>query len=95
MKSEFLTMLAAGLLLSVAVPSEAAPAAPIRFKDEAAARGVQDLAVNSTGPTCGDYDGDGDLDVFVPVEDLGPLLHDRLFENDGKGVFRDVAAERG
>ncbi len=70
-------------------------APPIRFVDEAVARGVQDLAVNSTGPTFGDYDNDGDLDVFVPVEDLAPGLADRLFENDGRGVFRDVALERG
>ncbi|MFO1425647.1 MAG: CRTAC1 family protein [Steroidobacteraceae bacterium] len=69
--------------------------APIRFTDEAAARGVQDLAVNATGPTFGDYDDDGDLDVFVPVEDLAEDLHDRLFENDGKGYFHDVAAARG
>jgi hypothetical protein len=73
----------------------AAPAAPIRFADETVARGVQDLGVNATGPTFGDYDGDGDVDIFVPVEDLAPGLHDRLFENDGKGRFRDVAAARG
>lgn len=72
-----------------------AQAAPLRFVDEAAQRGVADSAVNSTGPTFGDYDNDGDLDVFVPVEDLASGLHDRLFENDGKGRFRDVAAERG
>ena len=68
---------------------------PIHFTDEAQRRGVQDLAVNSTGPTFGDYDNDGDLDLFVPVEDLAPGLADRLFENDGSGMFRDVAAERG
>ncbi len=68
---------------------------PIHFTDEAQRRGVQDLAVNSTGPTFGDYDNDGDLDLFVPVEDLAPGLTDRLFENDGSGMFRDVAAERG
>lgn len=72
----------------------AAPA-PIQFRDEAEARGVRDLAVNSTGPTFGDYDGDGDLDIFVPVEDLAPGLADRLFENDGQGRFKDVAAARG
>lgn len=93
--SKWLSALVVALPLSAALPSAAASGAPIRFKDEAAARGVQDLAVNATGPTFGDYDGDGDLDVFVPVEDLGPGLHDRLFENDGKGIFRDVAAERG
>ena len=93
--SKWLSALVVALPLSAALPSAAALGAPIRFKDEAAARGVQDLAVNATGPTFGDYDGDGDLDVFVPVEDLAPGLHDRLFENDGKGIFRDVAAERG
>ncbi|MFZ9708486.1 MAG: CRTAC1 family protein [Steroidobacteraceae bacterium] len=67
----------------------------IGFVDEAEARGVRDLAVNATGPTFGDYDEDGDLDIFVPVEDLAVGLADRLFENDGRGNFRDVAAERG
>lgn len=83
-------------LLSLSVASSAvAASAPIRFKDESVARGVADVAVNSTGPTFGDYDNDGDLDVFVPVEDLGPGLADRLFENDGKGRFTDVATVRG
>jgi hypothetical protein len=84
--------------LPVAAPvaADSPPGAePIRFTDETVARGVQDLAVNATGPTFGDYDNDGDLDVFVPVEDLADGLHDRLFENDGKGVFKDVAAARG
>ena len=51
--------------------------------------------MNATGPTFGDFDNDGDLDIFVPVEDLAEGLTDRLFENDGSGRFRDVAAERG
>ena len=67
---------------------------PLRFADEAAKRGVADPVVNSTGPTFGDYDNDGDVDVFVPVEDLAEGSSDRLFENDGKGSFRNVAAER-
>jgi enediyne biosynthesis protein E4 len=92
-------MMAGGLVVaiigSVGFAASGPRAAPIRFIDEAQRRGVQDLAVNSTGPTFGDYDNDGDLDIFVPVEDLAPGLADRLFENDGTGVFRDVAAERG
>ncbi len=83
-------------LLAASLPALAAgPRAPIRFTDEAVARGVADVAVNSTGPTFGDYDNDGDLDVFVPVEDLAGGLADRLFENDGNGRFTDVAAARG
>jgi len=79
----------------VVVAASAVSPAPIRFKDEAAVRGIQDAAVNATGPTFGDYDGDGDLDIFVPVEDLAEGLKDRLFENDGRGMFKDVAADRG
>lgn len=83
------------LLLSSPGMALLAATAPIQFRDEAEARGVHDLAINSTGPTFGDYDGDGDLDIFVPVEDLAPGLADRLFENDGAGRFKDVAAARG
>jgi hypothetical protein len=84
------------IIVTVAAVAEAASGTtPIRFKDETAARGVTDLAVNATGPTFGDYDGDGDLDIFVPVEDLAPGLADRLFENDGRGVFKDVAVAKG
>jgi hypothetical protein len=83
------------LLLSLPDMALLAATAPIQFRDEAEARGVRDLAINSTGPTFGDYDGDGDLDIFVPVEDLAPGLADRLFENDGAGRFTDVAAARG
>jgi hypothetical protein len=83
------------LLALTLAPLAALGQPPIRFADEALQRGVQDLAVNATGPVFGDYDGDGDLDVFVPVEDLAPGLADRLFENDGHGVFHDVAAEHG
>ena len=68
---------------------------PIRFADESAARGLTDLGVNATGPTFADFDDDGDLDIFVPVEDLAPGLADRLWQNDGKGRFSDVAAAQG
>lgn len=82
----------AGPFAAVSVGSEHAP---MRFVNEASIRGVADPAVNSTGPTFGDYDLDGDLDIFVPVEDLAPGLHDRLFENQGDGRFVDVSTLRG
>ncbi len=83
------------LACCLAVPAGAAGKHPMQFVDDAVKRGVADPAVNSTGPTFGDYDNDGDLDIFVPVEDLAAGLTDRLFENDGTGHFKDVAAARG
>jgi enediyne biosynthesis protein E4 len=82
-------------LLALVPWSNVAAQAPIAFVDEGVLRGVADPATNSTGPAFADYDNDGDLDVFVPVEDLAPGLADRLWENDGKGMFKDVAAARG
>ncbi|MGA0084122.1 MAG: CRTAC1 family protein [Gammaproteobacteria bacterium] len=83
------------LVGTLGVVSQAAEHSPVRFVNEASIRGVADPAVNSTGPTFGDYDLDGDLDIFVPVEDLAPGLHDRLFENQGDGRFVDVSTLRG
>ena len=44
-----------------------------------------------------DYDNDGDLDLFKVNGELKHLYgqEDQLFENDGKGMFRDVSTERG
>ena len=56
---------------------------------------------NGMGGTVGDYDNDGDLDWFVtsihnPVDDksyIGGESGNRLYQNDGKGVFSDATAE--
>ena len=62
-------------------------------------------ATNLTGlnperPTNGlvacDYDNDGDLDIFVATYGVSVELgHDILWENNGAGVFKNVAMERG
>ncbi len=43
------------------------------------------------GPAAGDFDGDGDTDLYLP-EWGGP---GRLYRNDGRGIFADVTAGSG
>ena len=59
------------------------------FEDVTAAAGVGHEGYGS-GVATGDYDRDGDLDIFVT--NLGP---DVLYRNDGDGSFTDVTIETG
>lgn len=67
----------------------------IKFKESGKAAGVDDPALNGTGPAFADYDQDGDIDIFVSTEAIGPGIALRLWENDGRGKFKDVAQDRG
>ena len=60
------------------------------FVDVATALGV-DLVGTTRQPSWVDYDGDGDLDLFVAMRDQP----NRLFRNDGAESFTDVTAESG
>jgi hypothetical protein len=55
------------------------------FSEQAVARGLSD-AGNSRGASWGDYDGDGDLDLFV----ANLSGQDFLYRNDGNGSFTRV-----
>ncbi len=79
--------------LLVAGPGLAKP--PIVFTEIGQKAGVSDPEVNGTGPAFADYDQDGDVDIFVSTEAIGPGIALRLWENDGKGHFTDVAKARG
>jgi len=61
------------------------------FNDATTLAGVNVAFGNGLGATIGDYDLDGDLDVYV-ANDATPNL---LWSNDGKGAFKNVAPEGG
>jgi enediyne biosynthesis protein E4 len=59
------------------------------FTDVTRAAGLA-VDMYAMAATLGDYDNDGDDDLYVSC--LGP---DRLFQNQGKGIFKDVTAATG
>ena len=67
----------------------------IKFKDVSVSAGISDPGINAAGPNFGDYDNDGDVDIYVTVEATAPGIENRLWENDGAGNFSNVALERG
>ena len=60
-----------------------------RFTDVTEQSGLDDLGYGM-GLACGDFDDDGDVDVYVT--NLG---ENKLFANDGRGRFTDVTAQAG
>lgn len=68
------------------------------FVNEAAARGVATAGVRHTGAAVGDYDNDGDLDIFVTCVETGSNpnpVPNKLFRNNGDGTFVDAAGIAG
>jgi len=57
----------------------------------------QDMYANGANVAPGDYDGDGDLDLFVggrvAARKYGKIPESYLLENDGSGHFTDVTGE--
>ncbi|HFE64719.1 MAG TPA: hypothetical protein ENK14_09950, partial [Caldithrix sp.] len=61
-----------------------------KFTDVGQFAGVDD-SLNSKGACFGDYDNDGDLDLYV-ANDGTP---NRLYQNNGDGTFQEVTAHAG
>ncbi|HYG64863.1 MAG TPA: CRTAC1 family protein [Thermoanaerobaculia bacterium] len=60
-----------------------------RFTDATAAAGLAGVSLYGMGPAVGDYDGDGDPDLYLTAVGEG-----RLLRNQG-GVFEDVTRQAG
>jgi enediyne biosynthesis protein E4 len=94
------------LLICQGIDSNGVPT----YRDEAAAYGL-DFSGFSTQAVFFDYDGDGDLDMYLlnhsihqngtfgprkeKLATTNPYSGDRLYRNDGNGHFTDVTAESG
>ena len=61
------------------------------FTDVSEASGIHDVSGTGMGMVCGDYDNDGDTDVFV----LNDVAQNFLFVNDGAGHFQEMAILAG
>ena len=61
------------------------------FTDATSSAGLKDHSGNALGVNAADFEGDGDIDIIVSV-----LNHNNvLFQNDGKGKFRDIPSGSG
>jgi len=70
------------------------------FSDVTRAAGMDGVERPTQTAAWGDYDGDGDLDLFVGNESLDAVrpelaMPDELWMNQGDGTFLDQAQERG
>lgn len=63
------------------------------FRDASRESGIRDLApMSGRGVAWADYDGDGDLDLYVANYRLQPNL---FFDNDGDGTFGLISRDNG
>lgn len=74
------------------------------FTDVTRAAGMEAPAYPTSSAAWGDFDNDGDLDVYVGNESIGALgvpvasqdtYPAQLFRNNGDGTFTDIAQEAG
>ena len=62
-----------------------------RFADVSQATGISQVPGTGMGMICGDYDNDGDTDIFVCNDVMGNFL----WENDSTGEFTEVGVLSG
>ena len=74
------------------VTSESGIAYEVTFSFGDMPEGEPVPAIPTSGAAAGDYDNDGDIDLFIVWGDKGP---NRLYRNDGNLKFTDVAEDAG
>lgn len=65
------------------------------FTDVTLSSGLPDDKLRTNSGSWGDYDNDGDLDLFLANRDLEEVIPNMLFRNNGDGTFTNVNIESG
>jgi len=66
------------------------------FSEASAGHGLPSAGPSVRGLSWGDFDGDGDPDLYVGISrDAGQLARNLVFRNDGQGRFSEVAEPSG
>ncbi|WP_298514569.1 FG-GAP-like repeat-containing protein [uncultured Kordia sp.] len=65
------------------------------FTDVSLAAGIPTTILFTYGASFGDYDNDGDLDLFLSNKDDAKIIPNKLYRNNGDGTFTDVSLIAG
>ena len=65
------------------------------FTDVSSSAGFPSSTLYSYGASFGDFDNDGNLDVFICNKDDNYLIPNQLYKNNGNGTFTDVSLIAG
>ncbi len=75
--------------------TDVAAKAGLNFRHFPGRRSTQLPEDMGSGAAWGDYDADGDFDLYICDITTGPSGGNRLFRNNGDGTFTDVTSEAG
>ncbi|MEM6684562.1 MAG: FG-GAP-like repeat-containing protein [Bacteroidota bacterium] len=65
------------------------------FTDVSTTAGIPSGILFTYGASFGDYDNDGDLDLFLCNKDDARIIPNQLYKNNGDGTFSDVSVAAG